>query len=170
MRLAFVDEVDGLQALHCRALEEDLPSSLGARPAFNDAELQTLLDSEVAQRGERNSAKRVDAEAGLVVGDALESDGEWVLREWRQTQKCFQIPANSSRFSAVVLNPRRSDNHTRPVSQFSSGVVDLDCASIRDLFQKSQERCLKILETRLIGPSTNIYNSDGLNLLKTLCY
>ncbi len=94
--LAFVDEVDGLETLDCRALEEDFPSSLGACAALDDAELQALLDSKVAKRGERNSAKGVDAEACLVVGDALERDGEWVLRERRQTQKRFKIPTDSS--------------------------------------------------------------------------
>ncbi len=169
VRLAFVDEVDGLEALDCRALEENLPSSLGARAALDDAELQALLYAEVPQRGERNGAKGVDAKAGLVVGDALERDGQWVLRERRQAQQCFKIPTNSSRFSAVVLNSRCADNHTRSITKFSSCVVDLDSAPICDLFQKSQEGGLKILQPRLIGSSTNIYNSDSLNAANCHC-
>ena len=160
---AFGGEVDGLQALDRRALEEDLAAALGAGAALEDAQLQALLDAKVPQRGERHGAQGVDAQAGVVVCDAAEGDGHRMLGERGQAEQGFQKPSDSPRLAAVVLDAGRSHDHARPVAQFRSGVVDFDCAAVGYFLEKSQKGCLEIFEPRFNCASS--YINDSYRLL-----
>ena len=104
--------------------------------------------------------------------DAIELDRDLHLRKGHKAEQALEEPPDSPRLAAVVFDPGAPCDHPRLVSQLRARIVDLDHAtvgklltrgvdsvswlasahrphacSVSHLFDKAEERCLKISQT-----------------------